>query len=159
MRKLSSRWRLERAQRERGTALVEFALLLPLLALLGLGTVDLGRAFRTVNEVKNAAREAAAFAQVHPTQLAGSGCTTPDSAQWHARNEAGSNGSGFAVDVSTPAGVFGSADAGCGPFSAAAASGQNITVTVSTPFSLLTPLVRSVTGNPTIRSSVTVRVQ
>ena len=157
MRKLSSRWRLERA--ERGTALVEFALLLPLLALLGLGTVDLGRAFRTVNEVKNAAREAAAFAQVHPTQLAGSGCTTPDSAQWHARNEAGSNGSGFAVDVSTPAGVFSSADSGCGPFSAAATSGQNITVTVSTPFSLLTPLVRSVTGNPTIRSSVTVRVQ
>jgi hypothetical protein len=29
---------------------------------------------------------------------------------------------------------------------------------VSTPFSILTPLVRSVTGNPTIRSSVTVRV-
>jgi len=145
--------------REQGTALVEFALLLPLLALLGLGTVDLGRAFRTVNEVKNAAREAAAFAQVHPTQLAGSGCTTPDSAQWHARNEGGSTAAAFAVNVSTPSGVFSSADAGCGPFSAAAASGQNITVTVSTPFSLLTPLVRSVTGNPTIRSSVTVRVQ
>ena len=157
MRNVSSRWRPDRGQR--GTALVEFALLLPLLALLGLGTVDIGRAFKTVNEVKNAAREAAAFAQLHPTLLAGSGCTTPASAQWHARNEAGSSGTGFAVDVSTPAGTFSSADSGCGPFSAAASSGQNITVTVSTPFSLLTPLVRSVTGNPTIRSSVTVRVQ
>ena len=76
-----------------------------------------------------------------------------------ARLEAGSAGQGFTVDVATPAGTFTSADTGCGPFSAAAASGQNITVTVSTPFSLLTPLVRSVTGNPTIRSSVTVRVQ
>jgi Flp pilus assembly protein TadG len=144
--------------REQGTALVEFALLLPLLALLGLGTVDVGRAFRTVNEVKNAAREAAAFAQVHPTLLAGAGCTTPASAQWHARNEGGASGSAFAVDVTTPSGTFSSADAGCGPFSAAATSGQVITVTVSTPFSILTPLVRSVTGNPTIRSSVTVRV-
>jgi len=147
-----------RNRRERGTALVEFALLLPLLALLGLGTVDLGRAYRTVNEVKNAAREAAAFAQLHPTLLAGTDCTMPDSAQWHARNEGGPTGSSFAVDVSTPSGVYSSADAGCGPFSAAATSGQNITVTVSIPFTVLTPLVRSVTGNPTIRSSVTVRV-
>jgi Flp pilus assembly protein TadG len=144
--------------REQGTALVEFALLLPLLALLGLGTVDVGRAYRTVNEVKNAAREAAAFAQVHPALLAGSGCTTPDSAQWHARNEGGASGGSFAVDVTTPSGTYSSADSGCGPFSAAATSGQDITVTVSTPFSILTPLVRSVTGNPTIRSSVTVRV-
>ena len=157
MRDLSSRLRLQRGQR--GTALVEFAILLPLLALLGLGTVDLGRAFRTVNEVKNAAREAAAFAQLHPTALAGAACTGPDSAQWHARNEGGSAGNGFSVDVSTPSGTFSSADAGCGPFAAAASSGQNITVTVSTPFHLLTPLVRSVTGDPSIRSSVTVRVQ
>lgn len=144
--------------REQGTALVEFALLLPLLALLGLGTVDVGRAYRTVNEVKNAAREAAAFAQLHPAMLAGTGCTTPDTAQWHARNEGGATASTFAVDIATPAGTFSSADAGCGPFDAAATSGQNITVTVSTPFTILTPLVRSVTGNPTIRSSVTVRV-
>lgn len=147
-----------RNRRERGTALVEFALLLPLLALLGLGTVDFGRAYRTVNEVKNAAREGAAFAQVHPALLAGSGCTTPDSAQWHARNEGGAAGGSFAVDVTTPSGTFSSADIGCGPFSAAATSGQNITVTVSAPFTILTPLVRSITGNPTIRSSVTVRV-
>ena len=155
----SSRWRLGRARGQRGTALVEFSILLPLLALLGLGTVDLGRAYRTANEVKNAAREAAAFAQLHPAELAGAGCTGPDTAQWHARNEGGSAGNTFVVEVSTPTGTFTSADAGCGPFAAAATSGQNITVTVSAPFTLLTPLVRSVTGDPTIRSSVTVRVQ
>lgn len=138
--------------------MVEFALLLPLLALLGLGTVDLGRAFRTVNEVKNAAREGAVYAQLHPTRLAGTACTTPDTTQWRVRNEAGSTGAGYVVEVSTPAGTFSSSDTGCAPFSAAATSGQNITVTVSTPFHLLTPLVRSVTGSTTIRSSVTVRV-
>jgi Flp pilus assembly protein TadG len=148
-----------RGRGERGTALVEFAIILPLLALVSLGTVDLGRAYMTVNQVKNAAREGAVYAQTHPARLAGTACTTPDSAQWYARNEAGSAGAGFAVQVSTPAGTFTSSDIGCAPLSAAATSGQDVTVVVSTPFAVLTPLVRAVTGNPTIRASVTVRVQ
>lgn len=148
-----------RARGQRGTALVEFALILPLLALVAFGTVDLGRAYMTVNQVKNAAREGAVYAQTRPARLAGTGCTTPDSTQWHVRNEAGSAGADFAVEVSTPTGTFTSSDIGCAPFAPAATSGQELTVTVSTPFSVLTPLVRGVTGNPTIRSSVTVRVQ
>lgn len=150
---------LGRASEQRGTALAELAILLPLLALVSFGTVDLGRAYVTVNQVKNAAREGAAYAQTNPARLAGAGCTTPDSTQWHVRNEAGSASAGFAVEVSTPGGTFSSSDAGCAPFTATATSGQNITVTVSTTFTVLTPLVRVVTGNPTIRSSVTVRVQ
>ncbi len=143
---------------QRGTALVEFALLLPLLALVCLGTVDLGRAFKTVNEVRNAAREGAAFAQRHPSRLAGAACTDAGSAQWHARNEGGPTGQDFGMVVTTPAGTFDSADSGCGPFAAGATSGENLTVTVSTTFKLLTPLLEAVTGSPTIRSSVTVRV-
>jgi Flp pilus assembly protein TadG len=137
---------------------VEFAILLPLVALVCLGTVDLGRAFKTVNEVKNAAREGAAFAQRHPSRLAGTACTTADTAQWHARNEGGPRGAGFAVAVTTPRGAYSSSDSGCAPFTAGATAGQDLTVTVSTDFNLLTPLLRAVTGNPTIRSSVTVRV-
>jgi Flp pilus assembly protein TadG len=144
---------------ERGTALVEFALFFPLVALICLGMVDLGRAYMTVNQVKNAAREGATHAQTHPLALAGTDCTIPDSAQWHARNEAGSGGASLDVAVSTPNGVFESSDLGCAPSSAAAVSGDDITVTVSKPFTILTPLLRAVTGNPTIRSSVTVRVQ
>ena len=148
-----------RACAQRGTALVEFAIVLPLLALVAFGTVDLGRAYRTLNQVKNAAREGAVYAQTHPTRLAGEGCTSPDSTQWHVRNEAGSAGADFAVEVTTPGGTFSSSDIGCAPFGATATSGQNITVTVSTSLAVLTPLVRVLTGNPTIRSSVTVRVQ
>jgi hypothetical protein len=146
-------------RRQRGTALVEFALFLPLLSLVTLGTVDLGRAYKTVNEVKNAAREGAAYAQTQPSRLAGELCTTPDSTQWHARNEAGSDGQGFNVEVTTPLGLYSSGDIGCGPFSAAAVSGEDITVKVSTTFTVLTPFLRAITGNPTISSSVTVRVQ
>lgn len=156
MPRLSSRSGHDRGQR--GTALVEFALVLPLVALVCLGTVDLGRAFKTVNEVRNAAREGAAFAQRHPSRLAGSACSTPDTAQWHARNEGGATGGQFAVMVTTPSGTFSSADAGCAPHGAGAAAGDDLTVTVSTTFGLLTPLLRAVTGDPTIRSSVTVRV-
>ncbi|MEW6474952.1 MAG: TadE/TadG family type IV pilus assembly protein [Actinomycetota bacterium] len=142
-----------------GTALVEFAILLPLVALISFGAIDLGRAFRAVNEVRNAAREGAAHAQLNPSRLAGLGCTTPDTAQWHARNEGGSGGTTLAIDVSTPGGTFSSADAGCAPLAPTASRGQSITFTVSRPFNVLTPFVRAVTGNPTIRSSVTVRVQ
>jgi len=142
-----------------GTALVEFAILLPLVALIGFGAVDLGRAFRAVNEVRNAARESAAYAQVNPTRLAGLACTTPDTAQWHARNEGGSGGSALVVEVATPGGTFSSDDAGCAPAAPTVLSGDSLTVTVSRSFNVLTPLVSAVTGNPTIRSSVTVRVQ
>ena len=142
-----------------GTALVEFAILLPLVALIGFGAVDVGRAFRAVNEVRNAAREGAAHAQVNPSRLAGSGCTTSDTAQWHVRNEGGSSGTTLAVDISTPGGTYRSVDAGCSPLTPDAFSGEDVTVTVSRPFKVLTPLVSAVTGNPTIRSSVTVRVQ
>lgn len=148
-----------RLRSERGAALVEFAVTLPLLALIVFGTVDLGRAYARANEVRNAAREGAFYAQTHPSRLAGTGCATPDSAQWFARSEAGATGAAFQVDVDTPAGSFSSADRGCAPFEAAAVSGQQITVTVSTPFHVLTPLVSAVTGPTTIRSSVTVTVQ
>ena len=148
-----------RARDQRGTALVELAVVLPLLSLVAFGTVDLGRAYGRLNQVRNAAREGAAYAQTHPARLAGAACTTPDSAQWFARNEAGPAGAAFEVEIATPAGTFASAGPGCAPFNAAAVAGEEITVTVSSPFTLLTPLVRAVTGDPVIRSRVTVRVQ
>lgn len=149
----------KRTRDQRGTALMEFAVVLPLLSLVAFGTVDLGRAYGRLNQVRNAAREGAMYAQTHPARLAGAACTTPDSAQWFARNEAGSAGADFDVEISTPTGTFDSAGPGCAPFTAAAFSGETVTVTVSTPFTLLTPLVRAVTGDPVIRSKATVRVQ
>jgi TadE-like protein len=53
---------------QRGAALVEFAIALPVLVLVVFGVVDGARAFATWNKFKNAAREGAVFAQTHPLQ-------------------------------------------------------------------------------------------
>ncbi|MEO7117701.1 MAG: TadE family protein [Candidatus Limnocylindrales bacterium] len=55
-----------RAQgRDRGQALVEFALVLPILATLLFGLLDVGRVVWAQDSISNAAREGARFAIVH----------------------------------------------------------------------------------------------
>jgi Flp pilus assembly protein TadG len=49
---------------ERGIAVVELALLLPIFLLLVMGSVDFGRAFWTKNTLANVAREATRYASV-----------------------------------------------------------------------------------------------
>jgi Flp pilus assembly protein TadG len=51
--------------RERGQALLEFALILPIFVVALLGMIDVGRAIWANNAVANAAREAARYAAVH----------------------------------------------------------------------------------------------
>jgi Flp pilus assembly protein TadG len=53
----------------RGQSLVELALLLPLLALIMLGTIDLGRAFFAHQRLTNAVKEGALFGMRYPTYL------------------------------------------------------------------------------------------
>ena len=55
-----------RHENDRGAALVEFALLLPLLALLLFGTITGGLTLSRQNSVKNAAREGARFGAINP---------------------------------------------------------------------------------------------
>src|SRR5258708_6394373 len=59
--KRSSSWHMERGQ-----SLVELALAMPVLLLLLLGTVDLGRAYYTYVAAENAAREGARYAASSP---------------------------------------------------------------------------------------------
>lgn len=56
---MDARRTLDARTRERGTALIEFTLILPLLLLLTLAAVDLGRAFYVKNMVEQSAREGA----------------------------------------------------------------------------------------------------
>jgi Flp pilus assembly protein TadG len=53
----------------RGQSLVELALLLPLLALIMLGTIDLGRAFFAYQRLTNAVKEGALYGVRYPTHL------------------------------------------------------------------------------------------
>jgi Flp pilus assembly protein TadG len=56
-------------QRSKGQALVETALVLPILVLLLLLAVDLGRIFFTTIELRNAAHEASMYGGTNPTSL------------------------------------------------------------------------------------------
>lgn len=62
---------LRRAAREAGQELVEFALILPLLLLLLLGIIEVGRLVFSYNTIANAAREGARYSIVAPENLAG----------------------------------------------------------------------------------------
>jgi hypothetical protein len=59
-------------RRSRAQAVVEFAIVLPLLATLLLGIIDLGRGVYMYNGVSQAAREIARAASVHPGSPLGS---------------------------------------------------------------------------------------
>jgi Flp pilus assembly protein TadG len=139
--------------RESGVALVELALCLPFLAIIAFGTIDLGRAYLTWVQVKNAAREGANYAQTHPylQKPVGSDCPDPDNIQYRARLE--STGATVAVSPNTPDGT------GCDLDSPSPGAGTSVTVTVSRPFTIFTPLVSAVTGSITVRASVTEAVQ
>jgi Flp pilus assembly protein TadG len=52
-------------RRDRGQALAEFALIIPIFMVIVIGTLDVGRAVFALDSVSNAAREAARFAIVH----------------------------------------------------------------------------------------------
>jgi Flp pilus assembly protein TadG len=62
------------SREERGQSLVEVALLMPLLLLIVLGVVDVGRAFAVKSAATNAAREAALYAAREPQATADAIC-------------------------------------------------------------------------------------
>ena len=63
-------------RRTAAQAIVEFALVLPLLAIMILGIIDLGRGIYIYNGVSQAAREIARSASVHPGSPLGSSTQT-----------------------------------------------------------------------------------
>jgi Flp pilus assembly protein TadG len=139
--------------RESGVALVELALCLPFLAIIAFGTIDLGRAYLTWVQVKNAAREGANYAQTHPyiQKPVGSECANPDNIEYRARVE--SAGATVTVSPNTPNGT------GCDITATSPGAGSSVTVSVSRPFTIYTPLVSAVTGSITVRAAVTEAVQ
>jgi Flp pilus assembly protein TadG len=61
--------------RPNGTAVVEFALVLPLLLLLVFGTINFGALMYDQSVITNAAREGARWAAVHSSATSGSSCS------------------------------------------------------------------------------------
>ncbi len=142
-----------RLRASRGSAIIEFALCLPFLIILVLGTVDGARLYATWNLTKHAAQQGANFAQYYPLRQAslGTSCTDPDSITARARNE----GSGLTVTVSPAASPV------CQDLNGASViqAGQTVAVTVTAPFTFLTPFAQAVWGNPSVRATARITVQ
>jgi Flp pilus assembly protein TadG len=138
----SARGRPRRDDRSRGQSLVELALVTPILLLLLLGAVDLGRLFYAQITVTNAAREGAMVAALTPTSFAaGAACDTATNAVTCAATREGQGGF---VSVA-PADVA----MACTP-SCTKTYGTTITVTVTGHFQLLTPIMWVFTGGPNV---------
>ena len=121
------------AHRRRAQGLAEFALILPVFALLVMSVVDFGRAFASYEAVANAAREGARYCALK--------LTTPGLTQ-RVTDELNGTVSGISVSPSN-----------C-PTNTAV--GDPVTITVSTPFTPVTPLMQTVVGSSlTLSASAT----
>ena len=128
--------------RARGQSLVELALVTPILLVLLLGAVDMGRLFYAEIAVTNAAREGAMVAASSPTSfVGGAACDASTNAVTCAATREGQGGF---VTVS-PADVAMT----CSP-SCTKAYGTTVTVTVTGHFQVITPLMWIFTGGPNV---------
>lgn len=141
-------------------ALVEFALLLPLMLLILLGVVDFGRCFYFWTSIANAAREGARYGSTHPTYVTNACKTDPNNVKYRVKQEAGTtmviNDADIAVywvDATTGA----TTDAtNCNPLPGDRRVYQNpnaIRVDVTYNFRAFTPLISSFWGGGALRLS------
>jgi Flp pilus assembly protein TadG len=148
----------KRGTGDRGAALIEFAFTFVMLAIIVFGAIDLGRAFFTWNQVKNAAREGAVYAERDPWSQSpsGSSCANPKNIRYRAQNENGTSRPELAVTTSHNGTVY----SGCKtPAGFPISPGDTIEVQVSTPFNPISPLGDLIFGHPTIKADVEVVVQ
>jgi hypothetical protein len=146
------RMRTRRGADHRGQALVEFALMLPILMLLLLGAIDLGRVFFGWVALNNAARIAANEAGFHPDAWEGAGNANlqavyrqqvvDDMESINCRAPGG--GTWTTADIPDPAFVDQAGTFSNSPYEV----GDHAQVTLDCEFEFLTPFVGFFLGNP-----------
>ncbi len=132
-------------RRARGQSIVELALVLPVLLLLVLAAVDLGRIFFARIAVANAAREGAYEAAYRGTYVSNSGCSDSNSVMCAVLNEAQTSLTIAPADVAWSCNNAG----GCAP----GGFGDRVTIKVSGHFELLTPILAVFFGGTDIAFS------
>jgi hypothetical protein len=121
--------------RTRGQALVELAIILPVLLLVVLMALDLGRVFFGWVGLNNAARIGASYAAAHPTAWVPPG-NSIQQANYEAQILADANALNCALPGTIPDPVF----------AGGTGLGESAHVTLTCDFSLLTPLVSQILG-------------
>ena len=124
----------------RAQAVVEFAIILPVFLLFLLMAIDFGRLFFTYVQVSNAAREAANYGAVQPTDTAGMQARAVQEKNTQTQGEGALEP--IAAACRTPAG----ASITCAAAAGGTGAGNILTVTVTQRFSFLTPLITQFFG-------------
>jgi Flp pilus assembly protein TadG len=132
-----------RAARDRGAVAVEFALILPVLLLIVVGTIEFGRVYSQVQVYNGSAREGARCAAVMAQSFAT--CRSLGDVQ-RTINDASDPYLDPPAAVVTTGGVAGS---GCTDLTI----GQTVSVSWNQPLSLDIPFWGDVTVTPTIKAS------
>ena len=152
---MSLRSVIRRRDRSRGQSVVEFALVLPILLLLLAATIDFGRLFYLYVAVNNAAKEGALYGARSPLcdDDSNPACANPNNVDWHVANEAAnlvdSNGNSLlatTVACRDTSGVLVQPINNC-------VDGYTYQVTVTSPFTLITPLISNIVGQTIVLRS------
>jgi len=118
---------------ENGQSLVEFALILPLLVLLLFGIVDFARIFHAYLTIDHAGREAARAASVGKDDVTVKNTALNDAASIHLLS------GGVVI---SPSGTR--------------TSGDDVSITITYPFTFLTPVIGEIVGGSFTLSDTTV---
>lgn len=137
---------------------MELALIAPVMVLLVMGVLDLGRAYRMNIRLENAAREGAAFAQIFPNDVScGADGSIEDRVEIEEQALASTPGWVIRVLGQDATGTF-VPMTGCA--GTTASPGERVRVEVDARFDIMTPLVASVVGKSiTLQGHAEVRVQ
>jgi PKD repeat protein len=143
-----------RKSKSTGQALVEFALVIPVMLLMLAIAIDFGRLFFSYIEITNAAREGAAFGAHAPSNLTQIQTTAAQETSTQ------SQGGEHAITVSTTCkDSAGMTLANCGLASGGASgAGNTITVNVDEQFSFFTPLIGAIVPNLHLKTNATATV-
>jgi Flp pilus assembly protein TadG len=145
-------WRRLAHARSRGQALVELAVILPVLLVLLAAGADLARIFHSQVAIESAARAGALEAASHPTSFqAGLPCSAATNRVMCAVLTE-SSGSFFAISPSD-------VSVSCSPASCAEALGNTVSVSVVGHFSMLTPILSIFFGGTDITLTQTAAAQ
>jgi Flp pilus assembly protein TadG len=149
--------RLRQNRSGRGQALVEFALVLPIFAIMLFGIIDLGRFVFTANSLNNGAREAARFASVanRPAECAALSRTA--CATTIARSHAWGVPQG-GVTVTVNCERYSAGGTKSDPGVSACRTDDFLVVQAQTEFTLVTPLIGGLLGDQTITGESRVTV-
>ncbi len=121
--------------RRRGQGLAEFALVLPVLLVILIAAVDVGRLFFAYVTIADAAKEGALFGATDPgCTSTGPGCGDPNNTTWHVTSDL----NGLAPSPAISASCSGSP----------CIAGSSYQVNVTYPFTFFTPLAGSILGAP-----------